>query len=190
MAPSRPEAGTQSHGLQLCRLPLRNADGCDLTVVEAAAGSRNKCKFEPEFGALVLHSVLPLGTSFPYAFGFVPSTRADDGDPIDVLVLLDEPVQPGTVVPARLVGILEAEQSEHGETLRNDRLLAVADKSECYREVHKLKHVANHVRKRIEEFFVFYHGMKGVEFRPLGWHGKAAAEAAVAKAHKAFLHQH
>ncbi len=173
-------------GMHLSRLPLKDDQDRYLAVIEAAAGSRNKCKFEPAYGALVLHSVLPLGYSFPYAFGFLPSTRAEDGDPIDVLVLLDEPVPPGTVVPARLVGILEAEQTEDGETLRNDRLLAVADKSECYGEVHKLKDVAADVLKRIEQFFIFYHGEKHVEFRPLGWHGADAAESAAAKAHKAY----
>src|SRR5438309_393001 len=136
---SRPQP--QDAGMHLSRLPVQDEHGNYLTVIEAAAGSRNKCKFEPQYGAMVLHSVLPLGCSFPYAFGFIPSTCADDGDPLDVLVLLDEPVQPGTVVPARLVGILEAEQSEDGKTVRNDRVLAVAAKSECYREVSKLKNV-------------------------------------------------
>jgi inorganic pyrophosphatase len=181
-------AGREKHGagMLLSRLPLMDENGCHLAVIEAAAGSRNKCKFEPEYGALVLHTVLPLGTSFPYAFGFIPSTLADDGDPIDVLVLLDEPVPPGTVVPARIVGILEAEQTKGGQTVRNDRVLAVAEKSECYGEVRKLKDVAKHVLKRIERFFVFYHGEQGVQFQPLGWHGKDAAETAVDKAHKTF----
>jgi len=181
-----PSVHASDAGMQLSRLPLQDEKGCYLAVIEAAAGSRNKCKFEPDYGALVLHTVLPLGVSFPYAFGFIPSTHADDGDPIDVLVLLDEPVQPGTVVPARLLGILEAEQTEDGETVRNDRVLAVAEKSECYRQVHGLKNVDKHVLRRIERFFVFYHGEQGVEFRPLGWRGKTTAAAAVQKAHKAY----
>jgi len=101
-------------------------DGCVLVVIETPKGSPNKLAFEARFGTFVLKGVLPAGAVFPFDFGFVPSTRAEDGDPLDVLVLMDAPVFPGCVVPSRLVGVIEAERTEDGKTERNDRVLAVA----------------------------------------------------------------
>ena len=79
----------ESRRLALDRLPLRAQQGVYHAVIEAPAGSRNKCKFEPALGVMVLHKVLPLGLSYPYSFGFIPRTEGDDGDPLDVLVLMD-----------------------------------------------------------------------------------------------------
>ena len=87
-------------------------DDCVLVVIETPKGSPNKLTFEPRYGTFVLKGVLPAGAVFPFDFGFVPSTRADDGDPLDVLVLMDAPVYPGCIVPSRLIGVIEAEQLE------------------------------------------------------------------------------
>src|SRR5689334_13079142 len=106
---------------------------CLMVVIETPKGSPNKLAFEPRYGAFVLKGVLPAGAVFPFDFGFVPSTRADDGDPLDVLVLMDAPVSPGCVVPSRLIGAIEAEQTEDGTKERNDRLLAVAATSAAHR---------------------------------------------------------
>ncbi len=76
-------------------------------VIETPRGSRNKYKFEPKLGSMKLNKVLPAGMEFPYDFGFVPGTRAEDGDPIDVLLLMDEQVFPGCVVESRLIGVIE-----------------------------------------------------------------------------------
>jgi inorganic pyrophosphatase len=100
-------------------------------VVDTPKGSRNKYKLDERDGQWRLSKVLPQGMSFPYDFGFVPSTRGEDGDPVDVLILADEPSFPGCVVAARLIGVLEAEQTEGRKTVRNDRLVAVVE--ELYR---------------------------------------------------------
>ena len=152
-----------------------------LCVVEAAAGSRNKFKFDPKLGTLVLHTMLPLGTSFPYAFGFVPSTLGEDGDPIDVMLFLDEQVPPGMVVPARLLGAILATQTKEGALMRNDRLLAVADKAHGFRHLHALADIDRRVLQEIELFFRFYNSQKGEEFTPLGRVGRARAEALLKK---------
>jgi len=101
-------------------------DDCLIVVIETPKGSQNKLAFEPRYRTFVLTGVLPAGAVFPFDFGFVPSTRGDDGDPLDVLVLMDAPVFPGCVVPSRLIGVIEAQQLEDGKTEKNDRLLAVA----------------------------------------------------------------
>src|SRR5579871_6578732 len=109
------------------RLQARDkSSGLFQVVIETPRGHRNKFKYEEKLGLFTLHKVLPLGASFPFDFGFIPATRGQDGDPLDVLVLMDEPTFPGCVVTSRLIGVLEAEQTEDGETVRNDRLIAMA----------------------------------------------------------------
>jgi hypothetical protein len=99
--------------------------GAVVAVVETPRASRNKFNYDPEIGAFRLKRVLPLGSTFPYDFGFIPSTRAEDGDPLDVLLLVDEPAPVGCVVHVRLLGVIEAEQRElDGRRVRNDRLIA------------------------------------------------------------------
>src|SRR5690349_9995417 len=95
-------------------------------VVETPKASRNKYAYDFRLGMLRLKKVLPVGLVFPFDFGAVPGTEGDDGDPLDVLVLMEEPVPPGCLVEAELVGVIEAEQSEDGKTERNDRLVAIA----------------------------------------------------------------
>lgn len=158
-------------------LPCRDEEGAWLAVIEATQGSRHKLKYNAEWNAFVLSNVLPLGLSFPYDFGFVPSTRGDDGDPLDVLVLADEAMPPASVAPCRIVGVLEAEQQdEGGKPERNDRLLAVAMKSHRYGECRELRDIAENVLGEIEQFFVAYNASKGGRFRPLARRGAAAAE--------------
>ena len=167
-------------------LPTRDDKGRYLAVVEATAGSRSKCKLEPALGVLVLHTMLPIGTSFPYTFGFLPSTLGEDGDPLDVLVFLDEQVPPGVVVPCRLVGVIEADQTKDGKWMRNDRLLAVADKAHVYRRTEALADLDRSVLDEIERFFEFYNAQKGETFRVRGRRGRKPAEALVARGMRAY----
>jgi len=139
-------------------------DECLNVVIETPKGSPNKLTFEPRYEAFVLKGVLAAGAVFPFDFGFVPSTRADDGDPLDVLVLMDAPAFPGCIVPSRLIGVLEAEQTEDGETTRNDRLLAVAANSAAHRSINQLEDLSQDLVAQIEHFFVSYNEMKGKRF--------------------------
>src|SRR5437588_6840231 len=93
-------------------------DGQIQVIIETPKGSRNKYAFDPEQRVFMLKKVLPEGMVFPHDFGFIPSTEADDGDPVDVLILMDEPAFPGCVLKARLVGVIEGEQTEDGKTQR------------------------------------------------------------------------
>ncbi len=152
------------------------ASGSLNVIVETVQGSRNKFKYEPEAGNFALSKVLPCGAVFPYDFGFIPSTLGDDGDPLDVLVLMDVPAFPGCRVPCRLVGVLEAEQAEDGKAERNDRLLAVAEASHDHSDVRSVKDLNPHLLREIEHFFVSYNEMAGKQFRPLGWRGPHRAK--------------
>lgn len=161
----------------LHELSARDGDGCWRAVIEAPAGSRNKLKWQPSLGAMELHAVLPLGTAFPYDFGFVPSTQGQDGDPLDVLLFMDDPAPPGTVVPCRVLGVILARQKPQsgGKAERNDRLLAVARNSHRYGHWKKLADVTPAVLDEVERFFVFYNAQKGVRFEPLGRAGAGEA---------------
>ena len=160
------------------------ADDCVTVVIETPKGSPNKLAFDPRYGTCVLKGVLPAGAVFPFDFGFVPSTRADDGDPLDVLVLMDAPVFPGCVVPSRLIGVIEAEQTEDGETERNDRLLAVAANSAAHRSIHDVGDLSQDLVAQIEHFFVSYNEIKGKRFEVKGRAGSKRALASVTAAMK------
>jgi inorganic pyrophosphatase len=153
----------------LDRLPLVDEDSGDFTVVvETPKGSRNKYKYDPEFGVMRLGAILAEGLAFPYDFGFFPSTRGKDGDPLDVLVLLDTAVPAGCVLTVRLIGVLEVEQKEKGKPWkRNDRFFAVATQAHDHQQVKHLDDLRPHLLPEIESFFTHYAGLNGKELRVL-----------------------
>jgi inorganic pyrophosphatase len=136
--------------------------------IETPRGSRNKIKYDPSSRIFKLSKVMPEGMIFPYDFGFVPSTKAEDGDPLDVLVLTDAPLFPGCSVDCRLVGAIEMEQEAEGEKNRNDRLLAVATQSLLYSQTHNISDVNPTVLKQIEDFFVNYQRVRNIKVKILG----------------------
>ncbi|MBV9211585.1 MAG: inorganic diphosphatase [Acidobacteria bacterium] len=156
-------------------------------VIETPKGSRNKFNFDEELGLFKLGGVLPAGASFPFDFGFVPATLGGDGDPLDVLVLMDEAAFAGCLVRSRLIGVVEAEQTERdGETTRNDRLIAVAAESRTHKDVQSLAEVSHQLVKEIEHFFISYNQIKGKEFKPLGRFGSDRAKELVLDGAKLF----
>jgi inorganic pyrophosphatase len=168
-------------------LPMRH-NGSVVVVVETPRGSGNKLKFDPDLGVYRLDRVLPPGMAFPFDFGFVPETLADDGDPVDVAVLLDAPTFSGCIVLARLIGVLEAEQQDGGKGKweRNDRLLAVADGSKGHSQLRSIRDVDPFRLDAIGEFFRGYHALDGDGFRVTAHAGLGAAEAAIRRGHAAY----
>jgi inorganic pyrophosphatase len=152
------------------------ATGALNVVIETPAGCRNKFEYDPASGLFTLSSVLPDGAVFPYDFGFIPGTRGQDGDPLDVLVLMDEPAFTGCLLRARLIGVMEAQETEDGRRERNDRLLAVAEESHDHRDIHNLNQLSPNLLKEIEYFFVSYEAIKQRKFKVLGQHGPKRAE--------------
>jgi inorganic pyrophosphatase len=148
-------------------------------VIDTPRGSRNKYKYDAHRGVWRRSKMLPLGATFPFDFGFVPSTRGEDGDPLDVLVLSPEPTFPGCIIPGHLIGVLEAEQTEDGKTTRNDRLVAVPETPYNPPQYRDLQELGESWLAEIEHFFVAYNKMKGRQFRPLGWAGVERAAALV-----------
>jgi inorganic pyrophosphatase len=154
-------------------------------VIETPKGSRNKLKYDPARERFRLSRVLPEGMSFPHDFGFVPDTKAEDGDPLDVLVLTDAPLPVGCSLDVRLIGVLEAEQREQdGPVVRNDRLIGVAGVSTTHSDVDELTDLSDGLLGEIEAFFEQYNRLSGKAFRVLHRRGASAAVAAVQKARR------
>jgi inorganic pyrophosphatase len=181
-----PKRSKRSAGLaDPTRLPPFESKDADLTVIiETPKGSRNKYAYDPQERIFALRKVLPAGIAFPYDFGFVPSTLADDGDPLDVLVLMDEPAFPGCKLTCRIVGVIEGEQGAKKKPERNDRVVAVESGNHSYAHVKRIDDLGKSFEREIEEFFVNYHRLTGKEYRILALKGPTAASRCVDKARK------
>jgi len=160
--------------------PFDEESGDLNVVIDTPKRSRNKYAYDEKIGLFVLKGVLTVGHSFPYDFGFIPQTKGGDGDPLDVLVLMDEAAFAGCLVPSRLVGVIEAEQTERdGKVERNDRLIAVAANSRTHEDVKSINDLNETLVDQIEYFFTSYNEAKGKKFEPLGRFGVRKAKKIV-----------
>jgi inorganic pyrophosphatase len=148
-------------------------------IIDTPAGSRNKYKYDSELMMFRISRILPEGSVFPYDFGFIPGTRAEDGDPLDVMLLGLAPTFPGCVVTARLLGVLRAQQVEKRRQVRNDRLIAVAETPVNRSTMKGLNSISSEQLRAIEHFFVSYNLFQGRNFRISGRGGARMAEALV-----------
>ena len=160
-------------------LPLPAAGDRFPAVIEASQGTRSKFKYQPAEDVFALSHVLPPGLVFPLDFGFLPSTRGEDGDPLDVLVFGDEPLPTGALVDVRIVGVIEAEQRNETDARprRNDRILGVAESSHRFGRCRTLEDIGAPALDAIESFFVLYNRLRGRIFEP---RGRRDAQTAIA----------
>jgi inorganic pyrophosphatase len=165
--------------------PVNKSDGMLQVIIETPKGSRNKFAYDEEQNIFAVKKVLPAGMTFPYDFGFLPRTLAPDGDPIDVLLLMDEPAFPGIAVRARLIGIIQGDQVEGKKKTRNDRLVAVAEMNHEYADIKKLDDLPRQFVHELEEFFVNYHRLEGKQYKLLGCKGADTAMREIEKAQRA-----
>jgi inorganic pyrophosphatase len=157
------------------------AKKCLNVVIETPKGSRVKYSYDEETGMLELKKALPEGMVFPFNFGFIPGTKAGDGDPLDVLVVNEEALIPGCLVKARLIAIIAAEQKERdGKKTRNDRLVAMAIGKQTPTFMESLE-LDKKTLAEIEYFFISYNKLADKEFKVLGRGGEKKALAVVRK---------
>jgi len=161
--------------------PFDRESGNLNVIIDTPKGCRNKYAFDFEINDYKLKTVLPHGAVFPFDFGSIPGTVAADGDPLDVLVLMDEPAFVGCLVQARLLGVIEAEQSEDGKTERNDRLVSVAAESHTHSSLKSLRKMDSTLIREIEQFFISYNKVRGKKFRPKGHKGLTTAKRLIKK---------
>ena len=165
------------------KLPKAFTEENDLIhiVIETPRGSRNKYTYNHKNEFFELSKILPAGTGFPLDFGFVPQTEAQDGQPLDALVLMDHPSYPGCVVKCRCLGVIEAEQTEDGEKFRNDRIIAVADESLTFSELDSVDNLNKHLVDEVIHFFEYYNEMAGKKFKFLKLTDEEAAVELIKK---------
>jgi inorganic pyrophosphatase len=151
-------------------------------VIETPRGSQHKYDYDKRLQMFALHKTLPMGTVFPFDFGFIPNTIGEDGDPLDVLVLMEEPAFAGCLVECRVLGILMATQTEkNAKPVRNDRIIAVADCSVLFASVRKVKELNVDMAKEIENFFIDYNKNEGKKFKPIKFDGPKNAMKLISK---------
>ena len=146
-------------------------------IIETPKGRRNKFDYDPEYRLFALGGLLGEGLAFPFDFGFIPSTLAADGDPLDVMVLMDEPAHVGCLLDIRIIGVIEADQIQDGKRTENDRLIGVAVHSYSHENISSIKDVNSSILDQVEEFFVSYNKGRGKKFKLKGRQGpKRAAQ--------------
>jgi inorganic pyrophosphatase len=125
-------------------------------IIETPKGRRSKFKYDPSSGLFSLSKVLPQGFTFPVDFGFIPSTKGEDGDPLDIIVLMDEPTHVGCMLDIRLIGAVKVMQSDGGKQVRNDRLLAAAQQSVEYADTEAIQELPKSFIQQLSEFLGLY----------------------------------
>jgi inorganic pyrophosphatase len=165
------------------RLTARDPEsGLVNIVIDTPRGSRNKFKFDEELGCFKLARILPAGHVFPYDFGSIPGTRGEDGDALDVLVVMHEPTFVGCLTTVRLIGVIAARQTEKGRSIANDRLVGVPQTPVNKAQARELADLGRSCLEQIEHFFISYNAAQGRPFKITGRFGAARAERMLTKA--------
>lgn len=152
-------------------------------IIEIAEGSRNKYEYDPELGMFKLDRILYSAVHYPTAYGFIPQTLYDDGDPLDVLVVASQILQMGILVEVRPVGMLRMKDDKGPD----DKILGVALGDEHYRDVQRVEQLPHHLLVEIEHFFTTYKHLEGKDVRSFGWEPAEFAVAAIKKGHAKYM---
>jgi len=140
-------------------------------LIEIPTGSQNKYEFDKETGRFMLDRVLFSPMHYPTEYGYLENTLAEDGDPLDVLVLTTFPTFPGCVIESRVIGVLMMTDDKG----KDEKLLAVPTQDPRFKEVHTLEDVAPHVLKEISHFFQVYKDLENKSVQIDGWEGVETA---------------
>ncbi len=137
-------------------------------TVETPKNSNAKYNYEPKCGGFVLAKYLPLGSVFPYDFGFIPGTVGEDGDPLDIIVISEQGTFPGCILKCRIIGAIKAiQQNKDGDTVENDRFLVVPEASAVFGHIHRVAQLPETVLDELQQFFINYNKQEGKNFQPL-----------------------
>jgi inorganic pyrophosphatase len=163
------------------KLPTWADRGHVYAVVETPRGSRAKLEFDPKLGAFTLAKPLLAGLTYPYDWGFIPSTKAQDGDPLDVLIIHDAATYPGLVLKCKPIGVLEVVQSSKDGNERNDRVFVVPDRSPFEGDLQDIRRLPARAIQELEKFFEATDALETKKLKFQGWRGPAKAIKAIKK---------
>ena len=167
-------------------LPPFTEDDDVNVVVETPRGSRAKFSYDWKLETFALSKSLLTGLTYPHDWGFVPSTKADDGDPLDIMVIHDAATFPGIVLSCRVIGILQIEQKSKRKTERNDRLFAVPRRSHAEPGLRDVRDLSKPIQQELEKFFIATDELEDKKLEIIGWKGPKAAMQAIKDAAKSF----
>ena len=160
-------------------LPPFTEDGDVHVVVETPRGSRAKFAYDPKLETFVLSKSLLTGLTYPHDWGFVPSTKAGDGDPLDIMVIHDAATFPGIVLNCRIIGILQIQQKSKGRAERNDRLFAVPRRSHAEQGLRDIRDLSKPIREELEKFFIATDELEDKKLDIIGWKGTKTVVKAI-----------
>jgi inorganic pyrophosphatase len=160
-------------------LPAFTKDGAVQVVVETPRGSRAKFAYDPKLETFILSKSLLTGLTYPHDWGFVPSTKADDGDPLDIMVIHDAATFPGIVLTCRVIGVLQIEQKSKSKVERNDRLFAVPRRSHSELGLRDVRALSKPIRQELEKFFIATDELEDKKLVIIGWKGPKNAIKAI-----------
>src|SRR5271170_5457876 len=170
----------------LINLPPFTKDGDVYVVVEPPRGRRAKFDYDATLKTLTLSKSLLTGLTYPHDWGFVPSTKADDGDPLDIMVIHDATTFPGIVLTCRIIGVLQIEQKSKGKVERNDRLFAVPRRSHSEQGLRDVRNLSKAIRLELAKFFIATDELEDKTLEIIGWKGPKIATKAIKDSAKNF----
>jgi inorganic pyrophosphatase len=168
-------------------LPPYTDDGDVHVVVETPRGSRAKFAYDTQLETFIFSKSLLTGLTYPYDWGFVPSTKADDGDPLDIMVIHDATTFPGIVLTCRIIGVLQIEQKSKGKVERNDRLFAVPRRSHSEQGLRDVRNLSKAIRLELAKFFIATDELEDKKLEIIGWKGPKIAMKAIKDSAKSVL---
>lgn len=136
-------------------------------IVETPKGSAQKYDYDKKNKWFKLRKIMPAGMVFPFDFGFIPNTKGEDGDPLDIIVISELKSFPGCAMDCRVIGGICAKQTEEDKTVRNDRFLAIPEASQMFAEAKSIDDLPKEIIEQLENFFINYNEEEGKKFKPL-----------------------
>jgi len=151
-------------------------------VIEIPKGGHNKYEYNENLDEICLNRVLHSAVFYPTDYGFIPETRSEDGDHLDIMVIISEPTFPGCVLPARPIGVLDMEDEEG----RDVKIIAVAQKDPRLTEIQSVEDLEHHFKKEVQNFFEFYKKLEDKPVKVHRWSGREEAYRLINKDRKLF----
>lgn len=155
-------------------------------IVEIPQHSANKYEYDGKLGVFRLDRALYSPLHYPGDYGFIPGTLADDNDPLDVLVLVQQPSYPGVMIEVRPVGVLNMIDGEE----KDQKILAVPNRNPRYDQIHTMDQIFAHVTREIEHFFSIYKELEGKVTTMEGWGGPREARRAIQECRQRYIDLH
>jgi inorganic pyrophosphatase len=154
--------------MNIHNIPALKGDRINV-IIETPLGSCFKYAYDPFADVMRVKHQLPHGYYFAFNFGFIPNTRAGDGDPLDVVLYSPEPCVSGTLIECRIVGALVVRQKQGRKIIRNDRIIAVPAGIKNYNQIRDIGDIDKHLLTQLKNFFVSYENYRGIAFNPTKW---------------------